>query len=104
MIRTAIHHHPEITHHTENICLAIAVEIPEPQIRDAVDCKRKVRELADTAIGNKPLASVGIEDIGAMIAIKVADDEIAQRRIAFVDLLPGRNATPGDEPIAAMLS
>src|SRR5262245_51420714 len=61
----------------EDICFTIAIEIPEPQIWDAITGIVNQLKHANTAIGNVPMLPVGIKNIGAMVTVKIPDRGIA---------------------------
>src|SRR5262249_53628663 len=80
------------------------IEISETERGDAETGSVKKLERSDAAGRHVPRLPIGVKNIGAMIPIEVADREIAHSRIAFIDLFPGRGASPGNEPVASMLS
>src|SRR5262245_2920601 len=100
--RPAVTHMPVLAH-AEDICFAVTIEIPEPQVRNPGTGSVKSLEHPDTAIGDIPMLTVGVEDVGAVVTAKIPDCGIAQERATAIDLFPLRRAAPRNIPVGTVL-
>src|SRR5262245_60177810 len=100
--RPAVTHVPVLAH-AEDIRFAVTIEIPEPEVRDAVTGNVKSLEHPDTPIGDIPMLPVGIEDVGAVVTVKIPDRGIARGRATAIDLFPLRRAAPRNIPVGTVL-